>query len=112
MKSILIIISSSPNTQNAARALKLASTLNEQGNKVSVFLLQDGVYYALSKQNPDLKTSAEKLMATGIDVYVLEEDLIARGFRKKDLASGTHASNYPELIELMMERHDLVVGSL
>ncbi|MFQ6077085.1 MAG: sulfurtransferase complex subunit TusB [Candidatus Bathyarchaeia archaeon] len=111
MRSILVIISSSQNTQNAARALKLASTLNEQGNKVSVFLLQDGTYCAHSKQSQEAKAAIDKALAEGIDIYVMEEDVIARGFRGEDLIPKIRASDYPELVDLMMERHDLVMGT-
>lgn len=111
MKSILVLISNSPNTQNALRALKLAKNFNEKGNKVSIFLLQDGVYCALSKRSTEVKVAVEKAIAAGIDCYVLEEDIVCRGFHSDDIVSKIRTSNYSELVEFMMERHDLVLGS-
>lgn len=110
MKSILVMISSPPNTPNAVRALRLANAFNEKGNKVSVFLLQDGVLCALSKQDTSAKALLEKAMTAGAGCYVLEEDLVCRGFKMQDGISKVRRSDYSELVELMMERNDLVLG--
>lgn len=112
MKSILVMFSSSPNTPKAVRALKLANALNEKGNKVSVFLLQDGVFCALSKQDTSAKALLKKAITAGTDCYVLEEDFVCRGFRMQDAISKVRRSDYSELIELMMERNELVLGCL
>lgn len=105
--SILLIVSSPLTEPNGSRALELANQFRLQGKKTGVYLLQNAVLCVLVDE---VKTLIETHINMGIDFYCLEEDLIMRGFKKKDLLSNILLSDYSDLIDLMMERHDKVIG--
>ncbi|MGQ9630920.1 MAG: DsrH/TusB family sulfur relay protein [bacterium] len=105
MKSILMLISSSPHTPNATAALDLAGNLKKRGNDVAIYFLQDGVFHALSGEG------VAKIVAEGkVNCYCLEEDLVMRGFRRRDVAPHVLLSSYEELVDLMMEEYDSTIG--
>ena len=53
----------------------------------------------------------EESLNAGIDCYVLRDDLAMRGIAKEqELTPGVKVFDYPDLVELMMERHDRVLG--
>lgn len=106
MKSIAVLITSSPTSSNARRAFALADLLGRQGHRISICLLQDGVLGALARGSP----TGEELANLG-DIYVLGEDLALRGFNEGDLIPPARLADYGELIGLMMERCDSVIGA-
>ena len=77
----------------------------EVGNEVGIYLLQDGVFHALSGKNAMGLISEEKIRC-----YFLEEDLIMRGFRNTDLIPQARPSSYEELVDLMSGRYDTTIG--
>ncbi|MEW5817809.1 MAG: DsrH/TusB family sulfur metabolism protein [Spirochaetota bacterium] len=105
MKSILMMISSSPGSPNARTALELADNLRHKGNEVALYLLQDGVFHAVSGDKV-----MERMVAEKICCYCLEEDLVMRGFRKLNLIPQAKVSSYEELVDLMMEKYDSTIG--
>ncbi len=106
MKSILMIISSSPHSPHASAAIDLVNNLNNQGNKLAVFLLQDGVFHAISGEG-----AMKALLEKKIDCYYLEEDLIMRGFQKEDAIAEALPSGYEGLDDLMMEKYNSTIGA-
>jgi sulfur relay protein TusB/DsrH len=106
MKSILMLISSSPNTPESAQALDLAKGLLEQGNELGIFFLQDGVYHTLNPVDSPTLFPNERLSA-----YCMTEDLEMRGFRERDVVLPVKQSNYDELVDLMMERFSTTIGA-
>lgn len=105
MKSILMLISSSPNTAESHQALELAGALSEQGNELGVFFLQNGVYHALNRPGSPTIFSNGKLRG-----YCMSEDLEMRGFGEGDVVIPVKLSNYDELVDLMMERFSSTIG--
>ncbi|MCS4541117.1 MAG: DsrH/TusB family sulfur relay protein [Euryarchaeota archaeon] len=109
MKSILIVISNSQD--NAISSLQLANSIQKQGNKVSIYLLQDGVFCSLANENIT-KSVVEKAIASGVEFYVLCDDLTLRGFSEREIIPQVHVSSYSELIDLMLEKCDFTIGVL
>lgn len=106
MKSILMLISSSPQTPEAQQALELARSLRDGGNEMGIFFLQDGVYHTL---NAD---ATQDILPEGrISSYCLQEDLEMRGFRKEDVIPSVKLTTYEELVDLMMETFHTTLGA-
>jgi sulfur relay protein TusB/DsrH len=70
--------------------------------KKGVLLLEDAVYYAA-----DLK-QAKHLLQHANEVYVMKDDLEARGFCCVDLGK-VHVVDYPTAVDLIMEEYDQTV---
>jgi len=111
MKSILMLIMSPPDSQNAARALKLARDLNGQGNKVGVYLLQDGALLALNRGDELVKDLLAQLLSKKVELYVGKEDLRMRGFGEKGLIPKVQLVDYHQLVDLLMDRYDSILGA-
>ena len=106
MKSILMLISSSPHASESQQALELAKELLEQGNELGIFFLQDGVYHTLSSHGaPTLFSNG------GLSAYCMTEDLEMRGLDEGDVVLPVKLSNYDELVDLMMERFSSTIGA-
>jgi len=106
MTSYLLLVTSSPYSPQAARALGLAGALRRLDHPVSAFLLQDAVLAGLEPG-----TLIAPAVAEGVACYALDEDLALRGFTPRKLAPGVEAADYGKLVELMMEQHDRVLGA-
>ena len=106
MKSILMLISSSPHIPESRQALELARTLLKEGNELGIFFLQDGVYHTLNATCAHQILSEEKIAR-----YCLAEDLEMRGFGKEDVFLPVRLSHYDELVDLMMERYSTTIGA-
>ncbi len=105
MESVLMLVSSAPSSVNAQRAWQLARTLHEQGQAVSLFLLQDGVLAALQSE------TALRDMPRKIACYALGEDLTLRGFTPLKLREPVKVADYARLVGLFDE-HTRVIGAL
>ena len=106
MKSILMLISSSPNTPESRQALELARSLWEEGNELGIFFLQDGVYHTV---NP---SGSQEILSEGkVPRYCLTEDLEMRGFGAEDVVLPVKLSDYDELVDLMMEGFGSTIGA-
>ena len=110
MNSILILISSSPESSHALEALKLAYNMKHRGHEVAVYLLQDAIYHAISNGlqqggSYDGHDEEEK-----ISWYCLEEDLAMRGYQREEIIPRVRLSNYDELVEMMTERYGKTIG--
>lgn len=111
MKSILMLILSSPNSHNALRSLKLARDLNGQGNQVSICLLQDGALLALGTGDEWVKDLLVQLLSKKVELYVIWDDLRLRGFKKKELVPEVQLVDYDQLVDLLMDRYESVLGA-
>jgi tRNA 2-thiouridine synthesizing protein B len=90
----LIVIKKSKDSAISKRMLELAKTGD------TVLLVQDGVFYAIDEET-------KKIVDKGIQVFVLEEDLNARGYSKD--ASIFPCVNYDGWVELL-EENELVIS--
>ncbi|MBU1262307.1 sulfurtransferase complex subunit TusB [bacterium] len=73
---------------------------------IGVFLVGNGVYHALSKENG--KSSAV-LQKQGIEYYALTEDLQTRGFTAIDVDSKVNVVTYEDVVDLMMNTYEKLV---
>jgi len=73
--------------------------------KSALLLYQDAVYLAIAgaKYNNQLNALAEKLV-----IYVIEEDLLARGLKNK-LINNINIINYSQFVELVIQ-HDKTIS--
>ena len=105
MESVLMLINSAPSSINTQRAGQLARTLHEQGQSVSLFLLQDGVLAALKDE------AALGDLPREIACYALGEDLALRGFTPLKLREQVLVADYGRLVDLF-DQHTRVIGAL
>lgn len=91
---MLVIIKSSPDTQEGKRAVKLARDM-----AADVCLIQNAVYFA----------QKEKLEGFCGSVYVLDEDVRLRGLKDDEIEKDLKKINYGSLVDMMSDE-DKVVG--
>lgn len=105
MKKVLCLISSPPESAQVKRGLALAGEWLNKGHSVKICLLQDGIYTGI-----DSPAIAEDEMPKA-EWFVLADDLQLRGFSAQDLRAGVHITDYSNLIKMMMEDADQVLGA-
>ena len=106
MKKILCLISSPPESAQITRGLALAHEWQKMGHSVQIGLLQDGIYTGI-KGSAIIEDNA----LPGAEWFVLADDLELRGFSAQDLRTGVRTIDYPNLIKIMMEDADQVLGA-
>jgi sulfur relay protein TusB/DsrH len=111
MASYLMLISSAPDTKNFLRAFSLAENIKENGNSITLFLVQDGVRAAVNTGAVQESTLLTKLINTGVICYVLDEDLRLRGFETGSLLPKVEVVGYNELVELMASEGVSTLGA-
>jgi len=87
------------------RGLALANAWLKKGHAVQIGLLQDGIYSGLNGT-----PISEDDTLPNAEWFVLADDLQLRGFAAQDLRDGVRALDYPQLIKMMMEDVDQVLG--
>lgn len=112
MESILILISGGPYSGRAVDALKLAASMCEQGHRVSVFLIQDGVLCALGEGDTEAHRVFQGLASGGVASFCMGEDLTMRGYGANELSAGVEVSDYGHLVGLTTELDHRVIGVL
>ncbi|OGS41652.1 MAG: hypothetical protein A3K67_04760 [Euryarchaeota archaeon RBG_16_62_10] len=112
--SILVLITKAPyGLEEAFAGLRLALAMAVNGMKTAVLLTEDGVYNAVATQKPEAVKMPSNIEATkelydfDVPVYVVEEDLAARGISEAKLFEGLKAVPATKARELMAD-HDLV----
>jgi sulfur relay protein TusB/DsrH len=98
MPSKLYLLLKSP---HEFTGLKLIHNLTG-ADKSGVILFEDAVYYAVDKKHGKELTEVAK------DIYVMADDLAARGFEGK-AAPGFKVIDYPTAVELIMEKFDQTI---
>ncbi len=105
METVLMLVNSAPSSANARRAWQVACTLHEQGQVVSLFLLQDGVLAALKGE------TALRDLPREVRCYALSEDLALRGFTPLKVREQVQVADYARLVDLF-DQHTRVIGAL
>ena len=112
--SILVIITKAPyGVEEAFAGLRLALAMGVNGMKTTVVMLEDGVFNAVSTQKPEAVKMPSNIEATKelydfeIPVYVISEDLAARGISESMLFEGLKTMPAERLKSLLAE-HDVV----
>ena len=106
MKKVLCLISSPPESAQLTRGLAMAREWLKKGHSVQIGLLQNGIYSGI---NGAAAIGDDTLL--GAKWFALADDLQLRGFSAKELGTGVRAMDYPELIKMMMEDMEQVLGA-
>jgi sulfur relay protein TusB/DsrH len=77
-----------------------------KGEKVGLFLVENGVYHAVIKENGNTSPVIQKQEA---DYYVLTEDLQTRGLTASEVANNVNVVTYDDLVDLMMNDYDKLI---
>src|SRR3990172_7356147 len=85
----LFVITSSPVSPEAVRALAIGCTLDDQGRSVALALLQDAVLAAVKHDRTPVTQVVSRLAAQRTAVYVAQQDLALRGISPDDLTTCT-----------------------
>ena len=107
MDSILVVLKNAPAHPDLSNGLRYAQQLRIAGHPVDLFLLQDAVLAGVAKAG-----ELANVLAQGVGCYALEDDLRLRGYAAADLAAGVRGSSYDQLVDLMMDKNDRVLGAL
>jgi sulfur relay protein TusB/DsrH len=71
-------------------------------DKAAAILFEDAVYYSVDPKR------GKELTAAVQDIYVMADDLAARGFEGK-AAPGFQVIDYPKAVDLIMEQYDQTI---
>jgi sulfur relay protein TusC/DsrF len=113
-KSTLVLVTRAPyGLEEAFAGLRLALAMGVNGMKTSVVMLEDGVYNSVASQKADAVKMPSNMEATkelydfDVPVYVVAEDLAARGIPESKLFEGLKVVPATKLKELIAS-HDVV----
>ena len=99
MPSILFLLFKSPHEYGSS--LELIGKIAGDSPRAAI-LFEDAAYFAVDpKQGPKLLKSAK-------EVYVMSDDLTAKGFGGKAMA-GYKEIGYPDAVDLIMEKFDQTI---
>ena len=112
--SILVLITKPPyGLEEAFAGLRLALAFSVNGMKTTVVMMEDGVYNAVNNQKSDVIRMPSNIDATkdlfdfGTQVFVIREDLNARGIPEDRIFDGLSVIGSSEL-RTIIEGHDAV----
>lgn len=109
MASILVALSSSPETPAGRQALRLAESLAAEGHALTLCCLQDAVLLGSDRALGAARAVLDGLLDRGARCLVLREDLLLRGLQACERAQ---AVDHAGLIAVLTADHDRVVGAL
>src|SRR5512136_1755417 len=112
--STLVLITRAPyGLEEAFAGLRLALAMGVNGMKTSVVMVEDGVFNAVGTQKPEAVKMPSNVEATKelydfeVPVYVVKEDLAARGIPEASLFDGLKVVPASALRDLVKD-HDVV----
>jgi tRNA 2-thiouridine synthesizing protein D len=112
--SILVLITKPPyGLEDAFAGLRLGLAMAVNGMKTSVLFMEEGVYNAIGTQKADVLKMPSNIDATkdlyefDVPVYVVSEDLAARGIQESRLFEGLKVIPATKARDLIAE-HDSV----
>ncbi|MBI4753576.1 hypothetical protein HY793_04310 [Candidatus Desantisbacteria bacterium] len=77
-----------------------------KAEKVGVFLVENGIYHAVIKENGGTSPVLQK---QGANYYVLTEDLQTRGLAPSDVDSRVSVVTYGDVVDLIMNDYEKLV---
>jgi sulfur relay protein TusB/DsrH len=98
MQSKLFLLFKSPHEFTGLDMIENMSGSAKRG----VILFEDAAYYAIDPNK------GKKLLEAGKEVYVMKDDLAARGFAGRAMA-GFKEIDYHEAVDLIMEKFDQTI---
>lgn len=111
---MLVLVTKPPyGLEDAFAGLRLALAMAVNGMRVSVVMLEDGVYNAVAAQKPDAVGMPSNVDATtelydfDAQVHVVREDLAERGLSEAAIFEGLKPMDSGALVE-MVASHDVV----
>ena len=104
MKRISVLVASAPTSSSAERAFQLIRDLADQGHRVTLCLLEDGVYAATGRV-------AGAPLDRCAAVLALEPDLRLRGIAAESLHPACRGGGYGDVVELVMTASDQTLGA-
>ena len=99
MPSILFLLFKSPH--EFAASLEMIDRIAGDSERAAI-LFEDAAYYAVDQ------SQGNRLLGTAKQVFVMSDDLQAKGFGGKALP-GFKEIGYPEAVDLIMERYDQTI---
>ena len=112
--SILVVITKPPyGLEDAFAGLRLGLAMAVNGIRTSVLMMEEGVFNAVGTQRPEAVKMPSNIDATKdlydfeVPVYVVKEDLAARGIPESKLFDGLKPVPASEVRKLVAD-HDLV----
>ena len=95
-----------------SNALKIAQGALDQGKKVALFLISDGVWLVKKGQKNNVAELFGKLLSEGVQVTASEVHLAAAGINEKDIQDGVTVTkkSYKDLVLQVMEQWRKVVS--
>lgn len=109
MVSISVIIGQAPYTaERPYTGLRFVNTALLDGHSVKLFLMEDGIFVALKKQNPSEYPNLREWLEQGIETGSLEVKacgvcMKARGVDEADMVPGIKAASMHELVAWVAE---------
>jgi sulfur relay protein TusB/DsrH len=77
-----------------------------KAEKLGIFLVENGVYHAVIKENGKTSKVLERQDA---EYYVLSEDLQTRGFTSTEVDNRVNVVTYNNLVDLIMNDYEKLV---
>ncbi len=106
MASILLVLTSSPQSPPGQRALAIAGSLAEAGHAITLCCLQDAVFLGAGDQ---ARPALSRLLGGGARWAVLREDLAMRGLPAHE---GASVVDHAGVVALLAGGYDRVIGCL
>ena len=109
MVSIAVIIGQAPYTnERPYTALRFVNTALLEGHTIKLFLVEDGVFVALKKQNPTeypnlIEWLSQGMEAGGLEVKACGVCIKARGIEKEDLLEGVELATMHDFVSFVAE---------
>ncbi|MEM0343622.1 MAG: DsrE family protein [Thermoplasmata archaeon] len=112
--SILVVVTKPPyGVEDAFAGLRLGLAMAVNGIRTSVLMTDDGVFNAVGSQRPEAVKMPSNIDATrdlydfDVPVYVIKEDLAARGIPESRLFEGLKPLPASDIRKLVAD-HDVV----
>jgi sulfur relay protein TusB/DsrH len=96
---------------NVSNVISLAEEAINNGKKVEIFLISDGIWLAKSDQKNKVAERFIDLIKRGVNVTVSKEHLEAAGITNNELVNGLKITDdpYASLVDLVMEKWEKVL---
>jgi sulfur relay (sulfurtransferase) complex TusBCD TusD component (DsrE family) len=97
-----ILMTSSPEHENAHTVGQLSANFLKAGHQVEIFLMDDGVYHAVKNESRNrLFSNVNELIAKGAKIYLCAVTAEARGLQENHLVEGVELSSQYELSQIV-----------
>jgi sulfur relay protein TusB/DsrH len=112
MSGVCLLITSSPTSPEGRQALELAEALYAASDALTLCALQDAVVLACRKQPDATRQVMERLLARGVTLCVLNEDLALRGLTAMEMLEPVVFVSYREIASRLADEQSQVIGCL